>query len=35
MYGLLGWGVVDGAYHEIQNVSCASAKIMLNNGISG
>ena len=33
VYGLLGWGVVGRAYHKIQIVSCATAKITLN-GIS-
>ena len=34
VYRLLSWGVVGGAYHNIQNASCASAKFTLNNGIS-
>ena len=36
VYGLLGRGVVGRAYHKIQDtdVSCASAKIQLNNGVS-
>ena len=34
VYRLLGWGVVGGAYNNTQIVSCASAKITLNNEIS-
>ena len=34
IYRLLGWDVVGGAYHKVQIVSCASAKITLNNGIN-
>ena len=34
VYRLLGWGVVGRAYHKIQIVSCASANITINNGIS-
>ena len=33
-YRLLDWGMVGGACHEIQIVSCASVKITLNNGIN-
>ena len=29
IYRLLGWDVVGGAYHKIQIVSCASAKLHL------
>ena len=34
VYRLLGSAVAGGAYHKIQNVSCASAKIILNNETS-
>ena len=33
VYRLVGYSVVSGAYHKIQIISCASAKITLNNGI--
>ena len=29
VYRLLSWGVVGGAYHNIQIASCASAKITI------
>ena len=29
VYRLLGWGVVGGAYHKIQIVSCATAKLYI------
>ena len=35
VYRLLGWGVVGRAYHKVQIALCATAKIILNNGISG
>ena len=34
VYRLWVWGMVGEDYHKIQIVSCASAKITLNNGIS-
>ena len=35
VYRLLGWGVVDRAYHKVQIASCASSKITFSDGISG
>ena len=29
VYRLQGWDVVGGAYHKIQNVSCASTKLLI------
>ena len=29
VYRLLGWDMMDGVYHKIQIISCASAKITL------
>ena len=34
VYRLLGWDMMDGVYHKIQIISCASAKITLSNRIS-